>query len=130
MELCRTRLSPTCAFYYILTLFLVFQLILHNASCLVQPTHIDFSPTELVTMIHRTGINRIIQFTSILRQHLEYARRNSPELLNMMCNMRQVTYAGMPLGTELETWAGKMGIPLTVRLFVCLDDEIQVNSYI
>ena len=48
--------------------------------------------------------------------HLEDACAGTPEpdLLPLLRAMRQVTYAGMPLATELEDWAVSDGIPLTV----------------
>jgi hypothetical protein len=69
----------------------------------------------LFDLCHITGINRIIQFTSILRQHLEDAKTD-PELLQLLREMRQVTYAGMPLETKIEEWAIQEEIRLTVRL--------------
>ena len=94
----------------------VLQLILHRAACLVQPTRIDFDSRELASMIREANVNRIIQFTCVLRVHLEDARAGIPEpdLLPLLRAMRQVTYAGMPLATELEDWAVSEGIPLTV----------------
>ncbi|KAF8468652.1 hypothetical protein JB92DRAFT_3059106, partial [Gautieria morchelliformis] len=91
------------------------QLILHRAGCLVQPTRIDFDSPELATMIRVTGVNRIIQFTSVLRRHLEDARGGvvEPGLLALLKQSRQVTYAGMPLASELEDWAVAQGIPVT-----------------
>ncbi|KAF8511241.1 acetyl-CoA synthetase-like protein [Gautieria morchelliformis] len=93
----------------------LFQLILHRAGCLVQPTRIDFDSPELATMIRITGVNRIIQFTGVLRRHLEDARGGAiePGLLALLKQARQVTYAGMPLATELEDWAVAQGIPMT-----------------
>ncbi|GJJ08775.1 hypothetical protein Clacol_002994 [Clathrus columnatus] len=44
--------------------------------------------------------------------------RNLPELVELMHNMRQVTYAGMPLETELQVWANEIGIPLTTNSVV------------
>ncbi|KIJ57306.1 hypothetical protein M422DRAFT_198731 [Sphaerobolus stellatus SS14] len=90
----------------------LFQLILHRGACLVQPTRIDFDSEELSAMITSAGVNRIIQFTNVLRKHLEDAQRD-PSLLKLLKNARQVTYAGMPLPTELEKWAMEQGIPLT-----------------
>ncbi|KAF8523945.1 hypothetical protein BU17DRAFT_85424 [Hysterangium stoloniferum] len=88
------------------------QLIFHRAGCLIQPTRIDFNSEELAAMINVTGVNRVIQFTAILRKHLEDARRD-PSLLQLFKQMRQVTYAGMPLETELEEWAVGQGVPIT-----------------
>lgn len=98
-------------------LFIVLQLIFHRAGCLVQPTRIDFDSCELAAMIRFAGVNRIIQFTAILRRHLEDAREGlvEPELLNLFKKSRQLTYAGMPLATELEDWAVAEGIPVTVH---------------
>lgn len=69
-------------------------------------------------MINVAGVNRIIQFTAVLRKHLEDARRD-PALLQLFKQMRQVTYAGMPLATELEEWVVGQGVPITV-CFPCL----------
>ena len=67
-------------------------------------------------MIRVAGVNRIIQFTGVLRQHLEDARAAiiEPGLVDLLKSARQVTYAGMPLATELEDWAVGQGIPMTV----------------
>ena len=69
-------------------------------------------------MIRFAGVNRIIQFTAILRQHLEDAREGvvEPELLSLFKKSRQLTYAGMPLATELEDWAISEGLPVTVNI--------------
>ena len=69
-------------------------------------------------MIREAHVNRIVQFTSILRVHLEDARAGipEPELLALLKGSRQVTYLGMPLATELEDWAIGEGIPLTVSI--------------
>jgi len=100
----------------------VLQLILHRAACLVQPTRIDFDSRELAAMIREANVNRIIQFTGVLRVHLEDARAGTPEpdLLALLKASRQVTYAGMPLATELEDWAVGEGIPVTVSLDIIL----------
>jgi hypothetical protein len=115
MEICRKcPLLPACVTIH---LVVVLQLILHRAGCLVQPTRIDFDSRELATMIRVAGVNRIIQFTGVLRGHLEDARKGvvEPGLLALLKKSRQVTYAGMPLATELEDWAVAQGIPVTVN---------------
>ncbi|KAF8490122.1 hypothetical protein JB92DRAFT_1335767 [Gautieria morchelliformis] len=91
------------------------QLIFHLAGCLVQPTRIDFDSHELATLIRVAGVNRIIQFTGVLRRHLDDARGGvvEPGLLALLKQSRQVTYAGMPLSPELEDWAVAQGIPMT-----------------
>ncbi|KAF8486688.1 hypothetical protein JB92DRAFT_3256897 [Gautieria morchelliformis] len=73
------------------------QLIFHLAGCLVQPTRIDFDSHELATLIRVAGVNRIIQFTGVLRRHLDDARGGvvEPGLLALLKQSRQVTYAGM-----------------------------------
>ena len=69
-------------------------------------------------MMREAKVNRIIEFTDILRKHLEAARAGiaEPDLLALLKGARQVTYAGMPLPTELEDWAIGEGIPLTVSI--------------
>src|SRR6266481_4961550 len=101
-----------------LTLPAVLQLILHRAACLVQPTRIDFDSRELTSMICEPNVNRIIQFTGVLRVHLEDAHAGTPEpdLLPLLKALRQVTYAGMPLATELEDWAISEGIHILKRV--------------
>ena len=96
----------------------VLLLILHRAACLVQPTRIDFDAPELASMIRQANVNRIIRFTGLMRVHLEDARAGTlePDLLALLKASRQVTYAGMPLATELENWAAGEGIPLTVSI--------------
>ncbi|KAF8485541.1 acetyl-CoA synthetase-like protein [Gautieria morchelliformis] len=91
------------------------QLIFHLAGCLVQPTRIDFDSHELASLIRVAGVNRIIQFTGVLRRHLDDARGGvvEPGLLALLKQSRQVTYACMPLSPELEDWAVAQGIPMT-----------------
>lgn len=73
-------------------------------------------------MIRAAGVNRIIQFTGVLRRHLEDARAGivEPGLVELLKQVRQVTYAGMPLATELEDWAVAQGIPMTVNKYFVL----------
>ena len=70
-------------------------------------------------MIRNAGVNRIIQFTEVLRLHLEDARAGVVELglADLLKEARQVTYAGMPLATDLEDWAVAQGIPMTVDIY-------------
>ncbi|KAF8522637.1 acetyl-CoA synthetase-like protein [Hysterangium stoloniferum] len=90
----------------------ILQLMFHRAGCLIQPNRIDFNLDELADLINIAGANRIIQFTPILRSHLEAAQRD-PSLLQLFKQMRQITYAGMPLATQWEDWAVGQGIPIT-----------------
>ncbi|KAF8485538.1 hypothetical protein JB92DRAFT_2836839 [Gautieria morchelliformis] len=105
---------PSESFSHALEICLL-QLIFHLAGCLVQPTRIDFDSHELATLIRVAGVNRIIQFTGVLRRHLDDARGGvvEPGLLALLKQSRQVTYAGMPLSPELEDWAVAQGIPMT-----------------
>lgn len=65
-------------------------------------------------MIQHAGVNRIVQFTNVLKTHLLDARRQSvPGLVPLLRSAKQVTYAGMPLPSELEEWAIKEGIRMT-----------------
>ncbi|KAF8511233.1 hypothetical protein JB92DRAFT_3118229 [Gautieria morchelliformis] len=70
------------------------QLIFHLAGCLVQPTRIDFDSHELATLIRVAGVNRIIQFTGVLRRHLDDARGGvvEPGLLALRQQSRQAGY--------------------------------------
>ena len=63
-------------------------------------------------MMCKAKVNRIIEFTDILRKHLEAAHPGIPELelLVLLKGSRQVTYVGMPLPTDLEDWAISEGI--------------------
>src|SRR6266481_5033835 len=117
MEICHMS-AQSAQIMRPLTLPAVLQLILHQAACLVQPTRINFDSCELTSMIHEANMNRIIQFTGMLHVHLEdaHAVTPKPDLLPLLKVSRQVTYAGMPLATELEDWAVSEGIPVTVSI--------------
>ena len=71
-----------------------------------------FDSCTLASVMREVKVNRIIEFTDILRKHLEAARAGipEPELLVLLKKSRQVTYVGMPLPTDLEDWAISEGI--------------------
>jgi acyl-coenzyme A synthetase/AMP-(fatty) acid ligase len=86
---------------------------LQHGSCTVQPPRIDFSPDELVDMIHRCALNRLLQFASFLANTLRSAK-GDPKLLALLRDLDQVTYSGAALPRDEEVWAYRNGIKLRV----------------
>lgn len=86
---------------------------LQYGSCVIQPTAIAFSPTELVDMIHRCGLNRLNQFATFLAIHLRASRTDS-KLLSLLGNLDEILYSGLPLPREDEEWAYQNGLKLRV----------------
>lgn len=96
----------------LLTDFISFSL--QHGSCVIQPTQISFSSEELVTLVHRCGLNRLNQFAAFLCNHFR-ASRQDPKLLSLLTSLDEVLYSGMPLAREEEEWAVRNGIKLRVR---------------
>ncbi|KAG7450401.1 acetyl-CoA synthetase-like protein [Guyanagaster necrorhizus] len=84
---------------------------LQHGSCVIQPTMIDFSPAELVDMIHRCHLNRLRQFAAFLAKQLR-ASRHDTKLLSLLAGLDEVLYTGMSLPREDEEWAYHNGLPI------------------
>ena len=82
-------------------------------TCTIQPTKIDFSSEELCDMIYRCGLNKLNQFAAFLAIHFRHAREN-PKLLDLLRNLDQVTFTGLPLEREEEDFALQKKIRLVV----------------
>ncbi|GBE81642.1 acetyl-CoA synthetase-like protein [Sparassis crispa] len=90
--------------------FMVLGAMQHGA-CLVQPTTIAFSSDELVDMITRCGLNRLMQFSTFLGIHLRRARQDVAFLARLQ-SLDEVLYSGLPLSQEDKEWALSNGIVL------------------
>jgi acyl-coenzyme A synthetase/AMP-(fatty) acid ligase len=86
---------------------------LQHGSCTIQPTQIAFTSEELIDMIHRCQLNRLIQFPPFLSVHLRNARQN-PKLLGYLQSLDEILYSGLPLPHEEEDWAYKNGLNMRV----------------
>lgn len=64
-------------------------------------------------MIYKCRLNRLNQFATFLTTHLRNSRMD-PKLLNMLINLDEVLYSGLPLPREEEEWALQNGIKITV----------------
>lgn len=84
---------------------------LQHGSCVIQPTQISFSSEELISLVHRCGLNRLNQFAAFLATHFR-ASRQDPKLLSVLSSLDEVLYSGMPLAREEEEWAYRNGIKL------------------
>lgn len=85
---------------------------LQHGACTIQPTKITFSPTELIDMITRCGLNRLNQFATFLSTQLR-ASRNDHKLLNLLQGLDDILYSGLALPHEDEQWALQHGLRLT-----------------
>ncbi|KAG6828193.1 hypothetical protein H0H92_008812 [Tricholoma furcatifolium] len=84
---------------------------LQHGACVIQPTAILFSSTELIDMIQLGGLNRLNQFATFLSNHLKIARQD-PKLLTLLQGLDELLYTGLPLPREDEEWAYKNGLKL------------------
>ncbi|KZP27584.1 acetyl-CoA synthetase-like protein [Athelia psychrophila] len=109
----------------------MFQHILTIGGCVVQPSHYNFGPTELVEMIEKAGITRIFQFGMTVKEYFEFAKSGVPEprLLGALKSVHQVTYSGMALPKEWEDWAYAQGIPLTTVFGSTEAGEMLTSSF-
>ncbi|KAJ6561556.1 hypothetical protein DFH09DRAFT_1247719 [Mycena vulgaris] len=90
--------------------FLLLGYLQHNA-CIVQPAANPFTSNQLVDMIHDCGLNRLNIFGSFLTTHLLNSRLDS-KLRDILANLDEVLYTGLPLPREEESWAYSQGIKL------------------
>ena len=84
---------------------------LQHGSCTIQPSTISFSSDELMAMISTCSLNRLNQFATFLANHLRNSR-NNPKLLDLLKNLDEVLYSGLPLAREEEEWARRNDVPL------------------
>lgn len=84
---------------------------LQHGSCTIQPSAISFSSSELMAMISNCSLNRLNQFATFLANHLRNSR-NNPKILDLLKNLDEVLFSGLPLAREEEEWARRNGIQL------------------
>ncbi len=87
--------------------------ILEHGSCVIQPSIIAFSSTELVDMVHRCGLNRLRQFAAFLAMQIRSAQKD-PKFLSVLVGLDEVLFTGMPLPRDEEEWAYGNNVPLKV----------------
>ncbi|KAF8922429.1 hypothetical protein CPB85DRAFT_1267537 [Mucidula mucida] len=85
--------------------------ILEHGSCVIQPSIIAFSSTELVDMVHRCGLNRLRQFAAFLAMQIRSAQKD-PKFLSVLVGLDEVLFTGMPLPRDEEEWAYGNNVPL------------------
>jgi hypothetical protein len=85
-----------------------------SGGCIIQPSTINFPDEELVDMVERAGLDTLLQMGSYLAERLKRSQ-NNPRLLNVLCNINDVTYGGLAIPREAEEWAEKNDIILRVR---------------
>ncbi|KIY45488.1 acetyl-CoA synthetase-like protein [Fistulina hepatica ATCC 64428] len=88
---------------------------LQHGACTVQPPVISFSPAELTDMIQRCGLNRLCQFAAFLAANFRRAMADA-KFRDMLLNLDEILYSGMPLSREEEQWALQSGMKL-INLF-------------
>lgn len=84
---------------------------LQHGACMVQPTEISFSSTELLDMIVRCSLNRMNVFPAFFATHIRNARQD-PKLLAHLITLDEILYSGQAMPQEDEEWAYKNGIKL------------------
>ncbi|KAI0313551.1 acetyl-CoA synthetase-like protein [Amylostereum chailletii] len=82
-----------------------------HGACIIQPTKIGFSSSELSWMVSRCGLTRLNQFATFLTIHIRNARLD-PKLLGILRSMDEILYSGLPLPREDEEWAYQNGLKL------------------
>lgn len=84
---------------------------LQHGSCMVQPTEIAYSSTELLDMIARCSLNRVNVFPAFFSKHIRNSRQD-PKLLAHLIALDEILYSGQAMPVEDEEWAYKNGLNL------------------
>lgn len=82
---------------------------IQHGSCTIQATSQAFPTSELMDMITRCGLNRLVQFPTFLATHIRTSRKD-PKLLAMLQGLDEIFYSGMLLPQDDEEWMSKHGL--------------------
>lgn len=77
---------------------------LQHGSCMVQPTQIAYSSTELLDMIARCSLSRVNVFPAFFATHIRNSRQD-PKLLHHLIALDEILYSGQAMPLEDEEWA-------------------------
>ncbi|KAI0080254.1 acetyl-CoA synthetase-like protein [Panus rudis PR-1116 ss-1] len=87
----------------------MFSGFLQHGSCTIQISSQAFPTSELIDMITRCHLNRLVQFPTFLSSHLR-ASRQDPKLLDMLKNLDEIFYSGMLLTQDDQEWIHRHGL--------------------
>ncbi|KAH6886823.1 hypothetical protein B0T10DRAFT_490379 [Thelonectria olida] len=104
--------------------------------CLVLPTDIPYSATELSRIIVECGLTKLVMFPPLLSIVFRQADKD-PLLLERLQKLHAVIYAGMALNATDERWAHDKGI-CPVNLYgstetgfaMCSGSTVETSSYL
>lgn len=87
----------------------MFSGFMQHGSCTIQPTSQAFPTSELMDMVTRCNLNRLVQFPPFLAAHIRASRQN-PKLLAILQGLDEIFYSGMLLPNDDEEWMAKNGL--------------------
>lgn len=87
----------------------MFSGFLQHGSCTIQISSQAFPSEELVDMITRCHLNRLVQFPTYLTTHIRTSRRD-PKVLRMLQELDEIFYSGLMLSSDDEEWIIRHGI--------------------
>ncbi|KAF9027544.1 acetyl-CoA synthetase-like protein [Hymenopellis radicata] len=102
--------------------FTSFLALLYHRGCMVQTSSMGMSTEELLTITMHCGVNQVVLYAPFLASHIRNAK-DSPEVLEILRNCRQIIYTGVALNPEEEQWAFLNSLPITVRNFFLLNNS-------
>ncbi|CAL1695357.1 unnamed protein product [Somion occarium] len=82
---------------------------IQHGSCAIQISSQAFPSSELMDMITRCHLNRLVQFPTYLTAHIRESRHN-PKLLAMLQGLDEIFYSGLMLSSDDEDWILRHGI--------------------
>ncbi|GLB41447.1 putative AMP-binding enzyme [Lyophyllum shimeji] len=84
-----------------------------TGQCLIQTSKPDFDADEFLAMVRKEGLNNMLLFASWFSKLLKVAR-TSPEVLEALRSMQQISYTGEALNPDDARWVVEQGIPVAV----------------
>ena len=92
-----------------------------------MPTTPEFSSEELLDMITRCGLNRLMQFAGFFGRHLRNAKTD-PKFLQALVKLDEIQHSGLALGREEEAWAIQHDINIRVNRVSTITLEILLTK--
>ena len=83
-------------------------------SCMLQPTTLAYTPTELTAMITRGGLTTATQFSSFFARHIARARTDKV-FLGLLKQLKSVFLGGLALSEVDERFCVQEGVKVQVR---------------
>ena len=90
---------------------------LYTGTYFVQASKMRFSTKELTNMVKTCNVNHLTQFGTFLSLNIKAARAD-PIILKLLQDMKTVSYDGVPISPEDDSWCFKNHIPLVVSISV------------